>query len=644
MLTPNGLPFFTIADYDSVISSVEKAWEQFVFDGQASTDLPRAPILESWKRSKQTAVPYDRKSVAKLELDKDQISAEKERRRVLFETISPHLQALISSFPEKYDMGLTFTDEKGIMLDCYCNKKTYEQFAGGNYIPGANWSEGKVGTNGIGLAIATGGPVHVLSVEHYCEAHKNYNCSSTPIRETVSGTLLGILTVTARPDIIPANNINWLINEACKIEHSLQGRIHKDASSLITMLFEMADQPGLIFNDSGEISKLNSLAKRILGAKTGERLSTVFDISSDQSPFLRHEQSFAVACRLTEQRMIATTSPLAIGEYVVGGIAFFRKEHAAPKTVSYTAKSIGTRYDFSSIVAKSRIMENTVKLAEKASHINATVLIVGETGTGKEVIAQSIHNNSSRRKEPFISVNCGAIPKELITTELFGYEEGAFTGAQRTGKSGKFEAAQGGTIFLDEIGDMPLDVQVYFLRILEERSITRLGSHKVIPVDVRVICATNKDLQQEVELGRFRHDLFYRINSIEIYLPPLRDRQEDILILAEHFLKRHREDLTISPGAREKLLGYSWPGNVRELNNVMERAAFLCDCDEITKADITLSDLRSGTDLGKHLQGLTPEYISKVLNDCHGNISMAAQRMQISRLTLYRKIKKYNLN
>ena len=208
------------------------------------------------------------------------------------------------------------------MLDCYCNKKTYERFAGGNYIPGANWSEGKVGTNGIGLAIATGGPVHVLSVEHYCEAHKKYNCSSTPIRETVSGTLLGVLTVTARPDIIPANNIIWLMNEARKIEQSLLGRIHENASSLITMLFEMADQPGLIYNESGEISKINSLAKRVLGAKKGQRLNTVFDISSNQSPFWRHEQPFAVTCRLTEQRMIATTAPLTIGEYVVGGIAF----------------------------------------------------------------------------------------------------------------------------------------------------------------------------------------------------------------------------------------------------------------------------------------------------------------------------------
>ena len=184
-------------------------------------------------------------------------------------------------------------------------------------------------------------------------------------------------------------------------------------------------------------------------------------------------------------------------------LLFLKKEHTSYKAVSHTAKSIGTRYDFSSIIAKSRIMENTVKLAEKASHINTTVLITGETGTGKEVIAQSIHNNSSRHKKPFISVNCGALPKELITTELFGYEEGAFTGAQRTGKSGKFEAAEGGTIFLDEIGDMPLDTQVYFLRILEERSITRLGSHKVIPVDVRVICATNKDLRQEVRTWPF---------------------------------------------------------------------------------------------------------------------------------------------
>ena len=223
-------------------------------------------------------------------------------------------------------------------------------------------------------------------------------------------------------------------------------------------------------------------------------------------------------------------------------------------------------------------------------------------------------------------------------------KKGAFTGAQNTGKIGKFEAAEGGTIFLDEIGELPIDVQVYFLRILEEWNITRLGSNKAIPVDVRVICATNKDLQQELELGRFRRDLFYRINSIEINLPPLRDRKEDIPILAEHFLQGHHENISISPGAMEKLLSYTWPGNIRELKNVMERAIFLCDDEEITENVITLPELRSGIELGKRPQDLTPEYIDKVLSDCNGNISKAARRMQISRVTLYRKIKKYDLN
>ena len=639
----NEIPFFTINDYNSIIRGAEKAWKNFVFDDEISNNLVRSSILESWKRSKQTDIHHELRG-AGLELDDDQISAEKERRRVLFETMSPYFQAIINSFPENYDMGLTYSDEKGIILDCYCNKKTYKHFAEGNYIPGANWSENKVGTNGIGLAIETGGPVHVLSAEHYCEANKKYNCSSIPIRETLSGALLGVLTVTARPEILPANNINWLINEAHKIEKSLQGRVHENGKNLITMLFAMADQPGLIYNHSGKISKINSLAQRMLGAKTGERLNTVFDISSNQSPFWRHEQPFAITCRLTGQRMIATTAPLTVGEYKLGGIAFFKKEHRSNKPAPHNTKFIGTRYVFSSIIAKSQIMQNTLKLAKKASHIDTTLLITGETGTGKEVIAQSIHNHSNRREKPFISVNCGALPKELITTELFGYEKGAFTGAQRTGKIGKFEAAEGGTLFLDEIGDMPAHVQVYFLRILEERSITRLGSNKVIPVDVRVICATNKDLQQELELGNFRRDLFYRINAIEINLPPLRDREEDIPILAEHFLKKHDENLTISHGAIQKLMSYTWPGNIRELKNVMERAIFHCDGDEITENAIILPVLRSGAAARKRVQNLTPEHISKVLSDCHGNVSKAAQRMQISRLTLYRKIKKYNLD
>ena len=242
------------------------------------------------------------------------------------------------------------------------------------------------------------------------------------------------------------------------------------------------------------------------------------------------------------------------------------------------------------IIGDSPVLVGVFKVLEKVAPTDSTVLVTGESGTGKELLVRAIHHNSDRRNQPFVPINCGAIPKELLESELFGHEKGAFTHAIRS-RPGRFELADGGTIFLDEIGEMDLSLQVKILRALQEKEIERVGGTSIKKVDVRVVAATNRDLEDDVKAGRFREDLFYRLNVIPLKLPALRKRGNDILLLAEHFLCGHcsskdRKKLKLSPKAQEMLLTYSWPGNVRELENFMERLSILCEGPEVLPEDL----------------------------------------------------------
>ncbi len=289
--------------------------------------------------------------------------------------------------------------------------------------------------------------------------------------------------------------------------------------------------------------------------------------------------------------------------------------------------------------------------AKNISFKDTTILIQGESGTGKEIIAQAIHNYSPRLNRPFIAVNCAALPKDLIQSELFGYEEGTFTGAKKGGKAGKFELANGGTIFLDEIGDMPLTVQTNLLRVLQEKYIVRVGGSRIIPLDVRIIAATNKNLLKEVENGRFRNDLYYRLAVFVLNIPPLRERKEDLEVLLQHFIRKHAssqgtaESIIISPQVRRIILAYDWPGNVRELENTV--IYFL---NSMKGSTVTVNDLppalKAGADVAvnlKTLEELEKQNIIQTLKQCNRNITLAAASLGITRATLYRKIKKYKI-
>jgi len=308
------------------------------------------------------------------------------------------------------------------------------------------------------------------------------------------------------------------------------------------------------------------------------------------------------------------------------------------------------RYRFENIIAKSPRMQQVIEIIKVVAKSNATVLITGETGTGKELVAQAIHSQGHRRGKPFVAVSCAALPESLLESELFGHEKGSFTGAYAQ-KKGKFEVANRGTLFLDEIGEMSANIQVHLLRVLEEKEFTRVGGNEPIKVDVRVISATNRDVKQAVARGQFREDLYYRLNVVNIELPPLRERKEDIPLLAQHFLKKfalenNKEVTGFSPEATDFLLKYDWPGNVREMENAIERAVILAQNPIIEVTDLPQSELVSAgsTPAERNLKQVEKDHILNVLTETGGNYTEAARILGVSRMTLYNKAKAYKLN
>ena len=319
--------------------------------------------------------------------------------------------------------------------------------------------------------------------------------------------------------------------------------------------------------------------------------------------------------------------------------------------------SLDQKYGFENVVGRSSVLLQVLDSASRVAQTDATVLILGETGTGKELLARAIHYNSLRRERPFAIINCGAIPSELLESELFGHVKGSFTGAMNH-KKGKVELAEGGTLFLDEIGEMSLDLQVRMLRLLQEREIEKVGATKLIRVDVRIIAATHRNLEELVAEGKFREDLYYRLAVIPMSIPPLRERGGDVEELAEQFFERSkqrhgRHDLVLSPSVMPHLLNHRWPGNVRELENIIERMVLLCRSDEITVTDLP-PNMRPVRPLetvpvpgvireAAGLDAMERELIVNALRNCNWNQSKAARQLAISRKTLLYRMRKYGI-
>lgn len=643
-------------------------WRKYTAGGMLDgCNLPAA-IAESWERCAQMQVnPADGCSC--LVLEQRQLQDLQEENRQLITIARPFIQK-IYRFVAGSRFIVVLTDARGYVMESLGDSSVLDEAAAINFVPGACWAEEQVGTNAMGTALKVGKPVQVAGPEHFCLKHHPWTCSAAPVLDQ-QGRVSGTLDLSGPVEATHLHTLGMVVAAAEAIAMQMHTRqLNSELTVLnkhLINIFHGITDGVLIVNRLGKITGLNPSAERMLGKRLEEmagrpvqsffgceRGGQVLPHLSGEKELVFHRERFPQYFRALGEPVTDARGEL-LGTIIIlrplGGKIQMLKPAAGEKPVTFEA-----------ITGKSKAIRETLVQASLVAASPASVLLLGETGTGKELLARAIHNHSRRRGGPFVAVNCGAIPRDLAGSELFGYEGGAFTGARRDGQPGKFELASGGTIFLDEIGEMPLEQQVVLLRILEERVVTRLGGIRSIPVDLRVICATNKNLLEEVKKGCFRRDLYYRLNVISIVIPPLRDRPGDIIPLFEHFLAAKEQELQVkfkvAPEVKEYLQEYDWPGNVRELQNAVERMATLATDGVIGTAHLPaeiynylrLVVCRPLAEAGLNRRQRKEEAAEQekrnillALNKNGGNISRTAGELSFSRSTLYRKMRRYGI-
>lgn len=436
-----------------------------------------------------------------------------------------------------------------------------------------------------------------------------------------------------------------------------------EMSNRMATILESIHEGVIAVNSLGYITHCNQKGEELIRCKRSVILgkhvesvlpgTTIMEVATTGKGYVEREEFYEKTGR-GKIHLMVTAKPLFYGDRPTGAVASLRDFKDVYKLVTDMVH-VGRDYFFEDIKGESRVLKEVIKKSRRIATSSSTVLIMGESGTGKDLFARAIHAASLRASEPFVTINCGAIPETLLESELFGYEGGAFTGARREGKAGKFEIANGGTIFFDEVGDLSLHLQVKLLHVLQRREIERVGSNKVIPVDVRVIAATNRDIELMMKEGEFRADLFYRLNVIPLRLPPLRERKEDIALLIDHFLSKHSA-LVQKPikgydrEVHDLFCKYNWPGNVRELENTVEYAVNMETGDTISLASIPLRIKPQPLDLdlekslkdrvAKFEKDQIEQYIQRFGNTLQGK-QQAAKALGIGQATLYRKLRAY---
>jgi transcriptional regulator with PAS, ATPase and Fis domain len=608
----------------------------------------KTQIEESKERCRKLGLKreqvYSKKIVSDANLQKILV-----KNRNMIMTALPYIEEIMK-FTKGSDFFIFLTDSEGCILNALGDEKILSEAFSLKMIPGAYMNEENVGTNAMSFVIKTGVPVQLTGEDHYIEAYNRWTCSAAPIRDN-KGNLIGVLDLTGYTKNVHPHTLGIVVAAAKGIEEMIKSKNQNEKKAAKRFL-DIINEGIIITDEDGNIKMYNDKAAEMFGKDNKLKTDNINRIISDWHQIksrLNIHKNFEKNISITSNRGKYLFN-LEVKKVYHEADDSFEIVHMLKEIDSSYGKVINNYgYSFDSIIGEDDSFVKIVEYAKKIADSNSTILIMGESGTGKELFAQSIHNYSSRSNYPMIAINCGAIPAQLIESELFGYEGGAFTGAKKGGNPGKFELADGGTILLDEIGEMPLDMQVKLLRVLEEGFITRLGGKRAIPVDVRIIASTNKDLEKEVEMGRFRKDLYYRLNVLPLYVPPLRDRKGDIRILTDYFMKKISMDLkkdvvNITEEDFELMERYNWPGNVRELQNVIE----LMINTEIFPVRYFAARIqymsKSGGVEKLDMESVEREHLIRVIRRCNGNITQSADLLGIRRNTLYNKIKKYNIN
>ncbi len=623
-------------------------WESFFFNPSQIREQPteltevRDVILQSWNRCKQykdlnPMIQGSVKNISDAELK------EIRKQNELFHLAQPVLkQAEQELFHDKH--VLLFCDSNGIIIDSFGAPPVARHIGNSvNANNGAKWSERWAGTNAIGTSIILKQPVQIFSSEHFAHSCHDWVCSSAPILDPLTSELIGVINLSTTSDSYHTLSMVKTLDIVNQIERILFHHYYHALEMMYNLYLEAVNnwknQIVVLCDTKGKIIKRNSDAQI-------DEITSLMSFTAENNT-LSPKTEWEDNVTLHNSPYEAKYKKILWYDRFIGFIAILEKKNSInPTAASHTHYA---KYSFQSLVGKSKAFKSSIHLAQVAASSDSNVLITGESGTGKELVASAIHQDSNRSEHPFIALNCAAIPKDLMPSELFGYVAGAFTGANSKGSIGKFELANKGTLFLDELGDMPLELQVQLLRVIQEQEITRIGGKSRIPIDVRVIAATNKNLPEEIEQGNFRKDLYYRLNVMQIELPALRHRIDDLPLLVERFIqkltvKKYNGPYQITLEAMDILQEHSWPGNIRELENVIEFAVnFSMD------GLITPESLPKHIHKQKHLTkqpNMNPvnqaelEWILSTLKRSQMNVSKAAKELKMSRSTLYRKLNK----
>jgi len=647
------------------LNDVLRIWNSLRNTGYCEGITIPEEIRESWRRSELYGVnPY--KERCDVILRPQELAERMERNRNLIEQATIMMEHL-NEFMQETQFIFFLEDSDNYVLARLGGKDAIDWANYSNLVEGSNWSEQVMGTNTGAAAVILKRPVQFYGYENYCRI-ATFSCSSSAPIFDEDGQVCGVIGVAGPYHLVNRHTLGMVVAASRAIERHMALQTSYQNSEMAnlhkTAIMESMSEGVLTLDRAGRITHLNRVAARNLGIDyrtcVGQKLQDLM-LPGNEPFFARissnkrlNGEPLIIKRGNTTVKLAVSCTPLNGTNGRILGTVIILQPMKQYKRLIERVSGAHASITFDNIIGQSSEFKYALMCAEMAAKSDSNVLLLGESGVGKDMFAQAIHNASSRAREPFFALNCAALPRELISSELFGYEEGAFTGARKGGNPGKFELADQGTIFLDEIGEMPLDLQGLLLRLLEEGAVVRLGGREVIPVNVRIIAASNKNLIEEVKKGNFRLDLYYRLGVIDIRIPPLRERKDDIPELVGHFIKTIGPKLGkvikgIDDEAMDLLMDYDWPGNIRELSNVIERAINLTSKDVIT-ADILPEELRRTETLVLPQMPLDANkgvLEARLIRDClrrnGGNRTRAAQELGISRVTLYRKMVKYSL-
>ena len=670
-------------------SEIELARQNFIKTGEIDKCVPE-DIAASWKKSAEFGVDASSK-VLPGKLNRDVLT------NVIMQlnTRDSYFYEAEAEMLDYLGAAIVFVDDHLDVFAIRGSRELKDELRAKNFRFGSNLAESRVGTNALALAFESGQYRWVYGSEHYLDALKDYICVATcpqilkPDRVGIAFPCM-IIVPKERFFEVMESIFSYILKTHMYRQNSILNSNYLMFNAVINFFIAQSGMCYIAIDNSNTIIDVsdnvltcqNIKLTQILGLKLGDFSPSLAEVAekdvSAEAPTEVHRVMLKVGPYYVKKKDV-----ISAGD-TIGAVMFLSRDpnllaqklksldHLTDtdvpdrRTASAKSSAYVAKYNFSNLVGFSKAFTTAVYKAQRVAQSSSSVLILGESGTGKELFAQSIHNASDRRGRPFVSLNCAAMPRELIDSELFGYVEGAFTGARKSGSPGKIELADGGTLFLDEIGDMPLDLQVHLLKVLEDRQVTRLGDTKPRKVDVRIIVATNQNLQSLVEQGKFRLDLYYRINVFTIRLPALRDRKEDIPDLAYCFLsqcsKAMGKNVTyISQNVLQAFKAYDWPGNLRELRNAVEYGVNLAAAQKITindipdniawlaqdaEAEIDEPELSDEGIFGAAMSEADTEtrQIIELLDKYKGNKSKVANELGMSRPALYRRLKKLNID